>query len=258
MRDVDMPLKLQLPFGQFAGPGYIRAVPVPSQISVTPGAASFTDGFPPLTFIPEEAGGIPPFGQDMNGLLNNMSAWNRWACANGPIYYDGTWATSANVTGYPKYAFVWARSVANAIWINQVDNNTGDPDAGAPNWLMFRFASVSPSSTVRPWYLATKSNTVASPPATPADGDTYLVPVGATAGWLGQDNLVAIWSASLNAWQYVDFPTQGLVGVANIDDFYKRLPDGTWISIFADNFAVAFFLGMMGGTKTAAPIGPVK
>ena len=32
--------------------GKTYPIPVPSQIAITPGAASFTDGFPPLTRTP--------------------------------------------------------------------------------------------------------------------------------------------------------------------------------------------------------------
>ena len=44
----------------FAFSGTKNLIPVPSQIGITPGAASFTDGFPPLTATPIGSGGIPP------------------------------------------------------------------------------------------------------------------------------------------------------------------------------------------------------
>ena len=78
MQSSQIPSKFPIPFANGAGSGYIRQIPVTSQISITPGAASLTDGFPPLTFIPEGSGGIPPFGQDMNGILKEITAWIQW------------------------------------------------------------------------------------------------------------------------------------------------------------------------------------
>ena len=63
---ISTPTKITVPF---ANTGSKNTIPVPSQISVTPGAASYTDGFPPLTMTPKASGGVPPFGQDMNGIL---------------------------------------------------------------------------------------------------------------------------------------------------------------------------------------------
>ncbi len=39
-----------------------------------------------------------------------------------------------------------------------------------------------------------KSVTVANPPTSPADGDSYFLPAGATNGWFGQDGAVAVFS----------------------------------------------------------------
>ena len=59
MQLTDKPSKIALPFANAGGK---RTIPVASQIGVVAGAASFTDGFPPLTFNPISAGGIPPWG----------------------------------------------------------------------------------------------------------------------------------------------------------------------------------------------------
>ena len=60
-----IPTKFSVPFANSAGGSYIRAIPTASQIGIVDGAASLTDGFPPLNFLTLGAGGIPPFGQDM-------------------------------------------------------------------------------------------------------------------------------------------------------------------------------------------------
>jgi hypothetical protein len=126
------PSKLLLPF---AATGGKRVIPVDSQIGITAGAASLVDGFPPLTRIPETAGGVGPSGLDMNGILNEMSAVDRWSNAGGGYPFDATFANDVNVGGYPKGARV-LRTDGLGYWLNTVDNNVTDPeDAGtAVGW----------------------------------------------------------------------------------------------------------------------------
>ena len=57
-----------------AKPSYIRTIGNPSLVGKNDGAASYTDGFPPLNFTPVAAGGVPPYGADMNGILKQMTA----------------------------------------------------------------------------------------------------------------------------------------------------------------------------------------
>lgn len=118
----------------FAASGSKNTIPVASQVGITPGAASLTDGFPPLTRTAISAGGVPPSGLDMNGILYKMSASLRWANAGGGYAYDGTFATDANVNGYPKGARVM-RADAAGYWLSTVENNTTDPDAGGAGWV---------------------------------------------------------------------------------------------------------------------------
>jgi len=128
------PLKLQLPFANAGGK---NTIPVASQIGITAGAASLTDGFPPLTRTPLAAGGVPPSGLDMNGILFETSAIARWICAGGGFPYDSTFANDSNVGGYPKGARVM-RSDSLGYWQNTVDNQTTDPEAAgavAAGWV---------------------------------------------------------------------------------------------------------------------------
>ena len=125
-----VPAKISLPFGANAGGSYIRSIPTPSQIGITNGAASFNDGFPPWCF---NAGGAPS-GLDFNGVLNQITAWNRWQAAGGPVYYDATFAS--NIGGYPAGAVVSSVSTQGQFWLNQLDNNSSNPDTGGANWLL--------------------------------------------------------------------------------------------------------------------------
>lgn len=134
MQDANIPVKMPTPFAASAGGSYVRTVPIPSQIGVQDGAASFTTGFPPDCFLPLGAGGVPPFGQDFNGLLNAVTAWNRWQQAGAPVGYDSAFASA--IGGYPKGAILaGAGSTAfGYYWLNQADDNATDPDAGGANW----------------------------------------------------------------------------------------------------------------------------
>lgn len=123
------PDKLLLPF---ANSGARSEIPVASQIPTTPGAASFTDGFPPLTRTPLAAGGVPPSGMDMNGILYDLSNLIKWANAGGGFPYDAAFATDSNVNGYPKGARVM-RSDATGYWLNTVDSNEVNPESVTVN-----------------------------------------------------------------------------------------------------------------------------
>ena len=134
MQLINAPGKLVLPF---ADAGAKNSIPVASQIGITAGAASLTDGFPHLTRTPLAAGGVPPSGLDMNGILYELSAILRWANAGGGYVYDSTFATDPDVDGYPKGARV-LRSDGLGYWFNTADNNTTDPEgagAVAAGWV---------------------------------------------------------------------------------------------------------------------------
>lgn len=129
-----IPAKFQITWGSSAGAGFIRTVPQTSQINITPGAASFTDGFPPLNFSPVGSGGIPPFGQDVNGILRAITAWQQWVQAgDAAITYDS--AFSSSIGGYPAGAFLASTTYAGGFWVSIVDNNTTNPDAGGTGWV---------------------------------------------------------------------------------------------------------------------------
>ena len=130
----DMPTRVPIPFGNSAGAGYIRSVPVPSQIGVLAGAASFTDGFTPDTFTPLSGGGAYVNGEDMNGVLNHVTKWTRWQTAGGPAVYNSTFATA--VGGYPKGATLVSSALGGRVWMNTVDGNLTDPDgSSAVGWV---------------------------------------------------------------------------------------------------------------------------
>jgi hypothetical protein len=125
-----IPSKIQLPF---ASSGSKNTIPVPSQISITPGAASFTDGFPPLNLTPIASGGIPPDGLDMNGILNQITAVQQWQSAGGSFKYDSTFSIA--IGGYPAGAVLLSTDGLTE-WLNTTDNNVNDPNGATPTgWI---------------------------------------------------------------------------------------------------------------------------
>lgn len=115
------------PFGANAAGSYIQLpIPVPSQLPANPGRASFNDGFPSDTM---GAGGVPPYGQDMNGILYTVTAYAQ-ALTGGQFWpYNPTW--SAANSGYAIGAMV-AMANGLGLWLNTVANNTNNPDTFSP------------------------------------------------------------------------------------------------------------------------------
>lgn len=125
------PNKIAVPW---ANTGVNRtSIPTASQISITPGAASWTDGFPPITMTPIASGGIPPAGPDFNGVLYSLSQSLQWLQSGSGYAFDGTFSTA--VGGYPQRAQV-QRSDGQGYWLNTVANNTTDPESSTSSgWL---------------------------------------------------------------------------------------------------------------------------
>lgn len=104
---------------------------IPENADPINGRAGFDLGFPPINLTPKTAGGIPPFGQDFNGIFFDVTQALQFLQAGGSFPYDGTWA--AAVGGYPVGALV-SRTDNQGLWRNTVANNTTDPEAGGAGW----------------------------------------------------------------------------------------------------------------------------
>lgn len=132
MQSLDQPAQVPVPF---ADTGVKRAIPVASQIGIVDGAASYTDGFPPKTFLPLAVGGLPPAGADFNGILYLITELQRWQSAGGLFKFDAAFA--ASIGGYPKGARLLTADEAD-IWINTAEDNLTDPDGVSPvGWISY-------------------------------------------------------------------------------------------------------------------------
>ena len=85
---VTKPNNITTPFAQG---GLKNAIPEQRDPS-KPGQASMTEGFPVATMIPLDQGGVPPTGQDMNGILHLLAQHIQYLNAGGTYTFDGNFA----------------------------------------------------------------------------------------------------------------------------------------------------------------------
>lgn len=118
------------PIGAAAVAGNIAVIPQ-TQATAGDGTASVALGFPPETFIARAAGGEPPRGQDMNGLLNLLSSAVQVLQAGylGPFNS----AFAQGIGGYPAGAIV-SGSTAGTFWVSTADANVSTPGATGATW----------------------------------------------------------------------------------------------------------------------------
>lgn len=143
---INRPVNLSKPF---AADGGRSVIPVDSQIgSGDSGAASYTDGFPPLTRTPIAAGGIPPKGLDMNGVLYDVSAHTVFQNAGGQYRFDAELA--AAIGGYPK-GVVLQSDDGLSSYVSLVDDNHGDfntdPSVIGVSWAPYSGKDLAPNAS---------------------------------------------------------------------------------------------------------------
>lgn len=109
----------------FASSGAKNTIPV---TTADTSAASYMLGFPPLTAIPVESGGVPPTMEDMNGILYDVTDMLVQARAAGIQQWSASFSNS--ISGYPSGAITISQS---KLWLSNVDSNTSTPGADT-NW----------------------------------------------------------------------------------------------------------------------------
>lgn len=127
----------------FADNGARQNIPNDSQIGVTAGRASYSDGFPPLTRTPLAAGGVPPFGTDFNGVFNDITAAIRWSQSGAGYPFNADFNSA--IAGYPKGARI-PNSTLDGFWLNTIDGNTANPEnttSALTGWVPSGFYGVT-------------------------------------------------------------------------------------------------------------------
>ena len=109
--------------------------PVPDTPTGT-NAASWKQGFPPITMTPKASGGQPPLGADMNGVINAMSQHTVFLQQGGCYFWDATFGASP---GYAKGAILLLNDLATTV-VSNVASNTANPNlgiGGGTGWQAF-------------------------------------------------------------------------------------------------------------------------
>ena len=112
----------------FASSGAKNVIPTASASPL----ASLVDGFPAVTMQPLTSGGIPPEGQDMNGILNWITTLLAWANAGGLFPFNADLATA--MSGYHKGAVLILNDGVTIVR-NTSAGNTVDPNSALTNWV---------------------------------------------------------------------------------------------------------------------------
>lgn len=114
---------------------------IPPAANPATGRAGFDQGFSAINMTAKEAGGIPPFGQDFNGIFYEVTNILRYMQAGGQPTFDSALATA--IGGYPKGAMVLGND-GTSVYKNIVDSNSSNPNSGGSGWaredLMLREA----------------------------------------------------------------------------------------------------------------------
>ncbi len=248
------PTNLQKPF---ADSGTKNTIPIPSQIGVVNGAASYTDGFPPLTMTPIAAGGVPPAGPDFNGILNEISQHIVFQNAGGVYQYDSALATA--VGGYPKGSLL-LNLAGDGCWLCMADANSTDPDAtngSAANWMpingtgMAALAltnvniTLTPAQFGKPFLLLTGALT----------GNVQLIMPALEKSWIVINNTTGAFTVTLKT-----SAGTGVVAVSGVCQIYG---DGTNINSFgyaqlSGNASQVFRVDTAVGASDATPLAQVQ
>jgi len=99
-----------------------------------PGAnfASIQAGFPANTMQSEVAGGLPPFGQDMNGFLFLISSHTLYVECGQLYQFDSALASA--IGGYLAGSIL-GMADGTGIWMCTTNGNTNNPDTGGAGWI---------------------------------------------------------------------------------------------------------------------------
>ncbi|TDB52234.1 hypothetical protein [Photorhabdus luminescens] len=86
MKLTEKPTLITVPFAKDGN--YNEIATKSTENSLAKGIATYQSGFPLLTMTAISAGGIPPSGKDMNGILNDITTAIRYSMSGGLYSYD--------------------------------------------------------------------------------------------------------------------------------------------------------------------------
>lgn len=198
-------------------------IPVTSDQS--DGKANLTNGFSALNMTSISTGGIPPWGQDLNGILYLLSTFAVWSQAGNLFTFNQDFVTANG--GYDEGAILtWDNAGVNTPVRSMKANNTDDfitdptfiNNTTSPSWYTMSFfnslqnpsvlfalnQSESATLTVPAW--ATKAYIELVPAAGGGGGTGGAGGGGGTGGTGGGGGNATASSVSLNGTSILSFP----------------------------------------------------
>lgn len=115
----------------FAQSGLKNTIPLQTS---APGRASMAKGFPSETMRAITSGGVPPSGQDVNGILYQLSSHQVFLNAGGLYHFNASFAV--DIGGYAAGAILLLDDGLSAV-ISTISNNQNNPNMGMLGWKPF-------------------------------------------------------------------------------------------------------------------------
>lgn len=125
---MNQPELLSIPFARDASGSTKNEIPDTPGGGAPSQQATWTQGFPAVTMQPLAVGGIPPQGQDFNGVLAALSEHTVFQNQGGIYKFDAAFA--AKIGGYSKGAVLLSDD-GNTLYVSLQDGNTQDPNGGS-------------------------------------------------------------------------------------------------------------------------------
>ncbi|MDS0789623.1 hypothetical protein OSB94_16115 [Proteus vulgaris] len=122
----------------FAQNGQKNVIPEKYETSMESNQATWDQGFGQITMLPVSAGGLPPKGQDFNGILNQMCETIVHISKGGVFKFSADYATA--ISGYPKGAILQSEDekkyYQSLIDNNKVNFNTASQEQIKASWKL--------------------------------------------------------------------------------------------------------------------------
>ncbi len=96
-------------------------------------SASYADGFPPITMLLKQAGGLPPKGENMNQILFELANGQRWSNSGAGYKFNKTFSEA--VGGYPKGAQLISNDGTKVYVSTKDDNKTDFNTSPGTDWV---------------------------------------------------------------------------------------------------------------------------
>ena len=175
-------------------------------------------------------------------------AWSNGLVVIVRIANTSTDAASIVLNGFPSIAL--SRTTGGGTLTN-------DLYAGGDAWLIYdEFSNtaqlLNPQATATgvgltsvesPYWFSVNSIAPTSPPGAPTLGDAYLVPVGASGGWAGEDGQISQWNGS--AWVHRAYPASSIIGAADTKQFYENVGSNVWQEVQIPSLGKLFFYSQL-------------